>query len=217
MKHIPHLYVPGPWSADNLSLTREQQRHLGTVLRLAPGAAVSYTDGEGTVGTGTWSGDVIRGAEEGVERPTRLVLAVAPPANKDRVRFLVEKLAEMGIERLNWLSSKFGTGRIPPPEKLRAWAAGALEQSRGAWLMDIGSSLVGWEDLEQPVVVCQSGGSANPNVVPRTIVVGPEGGFEENEVPNTAILVTLGNTILRVETAAVVAAAKFHSGASDKS
>jgi RsmE family RNA methyltransferase len=41
---------------------------------------------------------------------------------------------------------------------------------------------------------------------PSTVVVGPEGGFTAEEIAG-ATLVTLGDLVLRVETAAVVAAA----------
>lgn len=137
-------------------------------------------------------------------------MAVAPPSNKDRVRFVVEKLAELGVEQLVWLRTTFGTGRLPPPEKQMAWAISALEQSRGGWLMGLGGEFVTWSDLEEPVLVCQPAGSAVIEVLaPRTVVVGPEGGFDPDEVPSDFESVALGETILRVETAAVVAATKF--------
>jgi 16S rRNA (uracil1498-N3)-methyltransferase len=203
--------VPPPWAESLIPVSSEQERHLSKVLRADPGREISYTDGVGNVGRGTWAAPMVeRGEESQTDRPSRLVMAVAPPANKDRLRFVVEKLAELGTEKLLWLATRRGAGRLPSSGKQQAWATSALEQSRGAWLMEVGSDLVGWSDLEPPVLVCQPDGSAAAGTFqPRTIAIGPEGGFDIREVPDGFESVTLGETVLRVETAAVVAATKF--------
>lgn len=209
MKHIPHLYLPGPWEGETLEAGSEQVDHLGRVLRLDDGAEVTYTDGAGTFGQGTWSaGSIARLHEEKRERPSTLLVATAPPSSRDRVRFLVEKLAEIGVERLLWLNTRHGVRRVPSLKKQRSWAVSALEQSRGSWLMGVSDSLVDWDSLERPLAVCTPGGSGTGTDF-RTIAVGPEGGFGDDEVPIDAAAVGLGPTILRVETAAVVAASKF--------
>lgn len=207
MKHLPHVVVPPPWVDRELGLTSGQWRHLTRVLRLAPRGPVSYTDGEGTVGRGSL-GDhaLVRGDEHGVQRPSALVMAVAPPANRDRQRFVVEKLAELGIARLQWLGTRNGDERVAAPEKIRSWVVAAVEQSRGAWLMETSPDIVGFDDLQNPVAVCHPDGArAIPSV--KTVAIGPEGGFSEDEVPDSSQLWDLGPTILRVETAALVAAA----------
>ncbi len=192
-----------------LQVSREQGRHLSHVLRATAGDPISYTNGEGLVGSGTWNGNSIaRGEEETIARPSQLVLAVAPPANKDRLRFTVEKLAELGVERLVWFKARWGNRRIPHLQKQSAWAISALEQSRGAWLMSVSDTLVDWSDLEAPLAVCQPGGPSAV-VAPRTLVIGPEGGFDPGEIPPGTDEVSLGTTVLRVETAAIVAAIKF--------
>ncbi|HEY5889691.1 MAG TPA: 16S rRNA (uracil(1498)-N(3))-methyltransferase [Acidimicrobiia bacterium] len=208
MKHVPHIYVKD-WGHKVLDVAPEQQRHVTRVLRTVAGDPISYTNGEGLLGSGIWDGtSVVRGDEEMVARPSELVVAVAPPANKDRLRFTVEKLAELGVERLVWLETKWGGRRVPPVEKQSAWAISALEQSRGAWLMWLGDDLVGWSDLEQPIVVCQPGGESLVELT-RTVVIGPEGGFDPGEIPPGTSEISLGPTVLRVETAAVAAAIKF--------
>lgn len=74
--------------------------------------------------------------------------------------------------------------------------------------MSVGDDLVGWSDLEQPIVVCHPGGESLVEVT-RTVVIGPEGGFDEGEIPPGTSEISLGPNVLRVETAAVVAAIKF--------
>lgn len=209
MKHIPHVYVPGPWEGETLEAGSEQVDHLSRVLRLEAGSEVTYTDGEGTFGRGVWSGGTIsRSDEERHHRTSNLIVASAPPSSRDRVRFLVEKVAELGVERLLWLTTRHGVKRVPTLKKQRSWAVSALEQSRGSWLMGVSDDFVDWASLERPLAVGVPGGF-EAGAFFRTVAVGPEGGFGDDEVPNDATHVSLGPTILRVETAAVVAAARF--------
>lgn len=208
MAHIPHLFLGGTWVEERLGVSDEQRHHLETVLRRGS-RHVTYTDGEGTIGSGQYSaGQVIRGKENQVPRPTDLVVVTAPPDNRDRARFLVEKLAELGIAELRFLETRHGQGRPPRVDRLRSWAVSGLEQSRGAWRMRTSEGLVTFSGLEAPFVVCDPGGSREvPSA--RTVVIGPEGGWADGEVPEGAKRYDLGDTVLRLETAALVAAARM--------
>ncbi|HEX6946267.1 MAG TPA: 16S rRNA (uracil(1498)-N(3))-methyltransferase [Acidimicrobiia bacterium] len=208
MRHVPHLIVGAPWPDGDLPLTVVQWRHLTKVLRKKNGDPVTYSDGLGRMGEGRLGSQVIvRGEEATVPRPADLTVVVAPPANKDRCRFLVEKLAEMGVARLLWLDTRHGEGRAPSAPKAFSWVLAATEQSRGAWLMEVSGQRVGLTDLEPGFVVCdQDGMRETPRAT--TVVIGPEGGWADGEVPADAVRWSLGDTVLRVETAAVVAAAR---------
>jgi len=208
MVHIPHLFLGGPWSEDRVGVSDEQRHHLETVLRRGSGR-VTYTDGQGTIGSGQYSaGQVTRGKESQAPRPTDLVVVTAPPDNRDRARFLVEKLAELGVAELRFLETRHGQGRPPRVDRLRSWAVSGLEQSRGAWLMRTAEGLVTFSGLKAPFVVCVPGGSREvPSA--RTVVIGPEGGWADGEVPEGATRYDLGDTVLRLETAALVAAARM--------
>lgn len=209
MAHVPHLYLPDPWSEAEIPLPDATRRHLEKVLRRDPGAIVTYTDGRGTMGEGRFDGATVkRGTEELVERPAPpITIAVAPPHSSDRQRMIVEKLAELGVDRLVWLQTRYGEGRAPRPDKAAAWAAGALEQSRGAHLLDISSQQLALERLPSPLFVADAGGESIPTLTgPVTLAVGPEGGFAPGEVPDDALPVRLAERILRVETAAIAGA-----------
>ncbi len=209
MAHIPHLYLPGPWSGDHLAVGDRHLHHLGRVLRRAAGSPVGYTDGEGTVGEGTFDGHrVRRGREVSVPPPVPAVhLAVAPPTAKDRLRFLVEKCAELGVRRLSWLRTRQGRFHPPRPERTAAWAVGALEQSRQAWLMVIDAEPLDVARLPGDTLVCDRGGGRPPSGVTDVMVaVGPEGGWATGEIPDDRFRIGLGEAVLRVETAAIAAA-----------
>lgn len=209
MRHTPHVVVGLPWPDGSLPLSILQWRHLTKVLRLGAGDQVTYTDGLGVIGRGRLAHHaIVRGEETTVPRPTELTVFVAPPANKDRQRYLVEKLAEIGVARLVWLETRQGKTRVASPPKVFSWVLAATEQSRGAWLMEVSDDVAVWGDVPQGAVVCDPSG-ARETPPARTVVIGPEGGWAADEVPSDAATWSLGDTILRVETAAVVAAARL--------
>ncbi|NOY57078.1 MAG: 16S rRNA (uracil(1498)-N(3))-methyltransferase [Actinobacteria bacterium] len=217
MRHVPHLLLEPPWSGSTIPMSEAARHHLYDVVRLGDGATVSYTDGRGRTGEGTLSsGAVLRGEEVGVGSPAAAItIAVAPPRSSERTRFLVEKLGELGIGRLVWLRTVHGNTRAPKVDKVRSWARSALEQSRGAWLMEIQDGLVDVEDLEGRLLVADPGGEPiSPAQGDVTLLIGPEGGFVAGEVPGSPV--SLGGRILRVETAAIVGAALLRTNTTQR-
>jgi len=130
------------------------------------------------------------------------------------VRFLVEKLGELGIERLLWLKTAHGEGRPPKPAKATAWARSALEQSRGVWLLEIGGQVTidGVGSWGTPLFAEHGGLSSPLEIDDPVLCVGPEGGFAPGEIPPDAARLHLGDTVLRVETAAIAGAALLQIG-----
>lgn len=203
---MPHLLLTPPWSDAEITVPPATARHLRTVLRLGDGAPCSYTDGTGLRGSGTLTGDTVRRGSEVLEpEPPPVTLAVAPPAAKDRLRWLVEKSCEVGVSRIKWLRTAHGEGRPPRAEKGVAWAQMALEQSRRVFLARVDD---GWSRIEDltgtRVVLDPDGGSWEGISAPLTVMVGPEGGWAPEELPSSLPRVTLGDGVLRTETAAVL-------------
>lgn len=213
MGHVPHLFIPAPWTSQTLHIPSSTDHHLRRVLRMTDGQSVTYTDGQGRIGDGRLIASAIeRGPETSLPLPQlELTLAVAPPHDKDRMRFLVEKLTELEVRRLRWLRTRFGTRRLPEMSKCKAWAQSALEQSRGAWLMEIEQGWIEPADLDADTLFADVG--AGPIAFPiqraTTVAIGPEGGWDIGEFPQGARRFGMGRTVLRVETAAVVAAARL--------
>jgi len=187
-------------------LSSDTHRHLRTVLRMSDGDACSYTDGTGLVGTGLLIGDTVqRGDEHHVTHPVPVTLAVAPPASKDRVRWMVEKACEVGVTRIRWLRTVHGEGRVPRHDKAMAWAQAALEQSRRAHLAEIDPDWTMIADLVGDLVVFDQAGEGLSGISgPVTVLVGPEGGWAGGELPSGPRRFTLGDGVLRTETAAIV-------------
>lgn len=208
MGHIPHLYLPPPWPDGAVPLGEAHRRHLH-VLRRSDGDVVSYTDGEGRVGAGRLlGGEVERGDEGQAPAPScRLTVAVAPPSSRDRQRFLVEKLAELGVLAIRWLEARHGEGRPPARSRAQAWADASLEQSRGAWRTMVEDQPFRLSDVPGPLWVADVGAPPPADPPPRlTVAIGPEGGWAPDEIDRVEARVGLGDRVLRVETAAVAAA-----------
>lgn len=166
---------------------------------------MSYTDGQGRSGSGTiLGGRVRRGIEDLVPAPTpHIDIAVPPPAPVARCRFLVEKAGELGVRRVMWLEIRHSQVRPPNLVKAQSWAIAALEQSRGLWLTEVGSTTT-LSELGGEVWVADPSGDQIPRVDRDvTLAVGPAGGFDRAEIDEFS-KITLGPSLLRSETAVVV-------------
>ena len=202
MAHVPHLLI-NDFSSDPVGLDQDQRHHLQKVLRYQAGSPLSYTDGRGLLGTGIWNGiELVRGDERMAAPRRSVTVAVAPPKAKDRQRLIVEKLGELGISRLVWLSTRFGQVAPPARARCRAWAVGALEQSRSAFLMEVATGSL--DDLPGIVLADASGGELEANV--DTLGIGPEGGWHPDELAGHQTA-SLSDQVLRTETAAIVGGA----------
>jgi 16S rRNA (uracil1498-N3)-methyltransferase len=211
-RHVPHIYVPRPWEAEQIDVDDVARRHLEKVLRVGGPFAVTYTDGAGLVGEGVFErGRIERGPEQTVSpRSSSLTLAVAIPKSTSRVRFVVEKLSELGVDRLVWLQTEHTEGRPPRMAKAGEWARAALEQSGGAFMMQIeGPVPISRVYRYGSVLFADRTGSPVGelgSVDSPVLCIGPEGGFSDDEFPTDAIRVRLAQSVLRVETAAIAGA-----------
>ena len=191
----------------------DDQHHLGRVLRLRDGESVTASNGRGQWRTCVWRDGALEVAGEVVaSAPPSARCAVAfTPVKGDRNEWAVQKLTEIGIDEIVILApTQYSVVRWSDADKqlrkLRVVAREAAMQSRRVWLPNI----VGLAALHE---VCAGDGAAvaDPDGVAlhagvSLVVVGPEGGFAEEELPAGVPRVQLGDTILRAETATLVAA-----------
>ena len=214
-RHQPHLLITPFGEGDVIRVDTAVRRHLEKVLRIVAGT-VTYTDGSGLIGEGEYdAGSIRRGTERIIRPPERLAVAVAPPHEVTRARFLVEKLAELAVTELVWLRTAHLEGRPPRPEKTAAWVRSAVEQSRGAWAMRVGGPVNLDEVASLGTPVFAEAGSPALSQLPAlatpVLCVGPEGGFASGEIPEDALRIGLASTVLRVETAAISGAVLLRS------
>ena len=226
---VTTFFAPeAPVSGSPVTLGADVAHH-ARVRRLDTGAVVRLTDGAGTIGEGA----IVRITKQSVivdvtavsfVDPPEPVHLVVPVADRDRMLWLAEKATELGLT--SWRPLLWRRSRSVSPRgegsmfqaKVRARMVAALEQSGGAWL----PSSYPDATVERAIAAAPPGvrllldadgdpilDSAIAGTV--TIAIGPEGGIEPDEkdmlVEAGWTPVSLGNTILRFETAGVAALA----------
>jgi 16S rRNA (uracil1498-N3)-methyltransferase len=195
-------------------LSPEESRHAVKALRLAPGDRVTVFDPHET-----WSGEIESAAGkvtirllEKLPAPAipRVIVAAAAPKGA-RLDWMIEKLAELGVAE--FIPVRFTRSVVEPGEgkrkRLEKIALAAAKQS-GAPVMKIAPDMT-VARLPADAWLASPGSAERPPAGGGCIVVGPEGGLTAEEEAQFTRRFSLGPTILRIETAAVVAAARFLS------
>lgn len=200
---------------DDPVLADADRHHLARVLRLRPGEPVVATDGRGR-----WR--LCRYRPGGLETDGPVVAEAAPappctvafaPVKGDRPEWVVQKLTELGVDRIVPLAVERsvvrwqGERRRHAVERLRRVAVEASAQCRRVWLPEVTdvATLDVLVAAGTPVALAQPGG---PPLAGGTtaVAVGPEGGWSPAELARGLPTFGLGPTVLRAETAALAAA-----------
>ncbi len=206
-----HVFVDdlgSPVLADN------DQHHLGRVLRLRDGERVTACDGKGAWRECVWSAGALSPVGEVVVAPTpaqRLGVAFVP-VKGDRNEWAVQKLTEIGVDDIVVVaptrrSVVRWSNDAKQMQKLRLVAREAAMQSRRTFLPSVEGLATLDDVLHRPgAAVADPDAPSHPAGSVTLVAVGPEGGFDPDEIPSGASRVSLGDTILRAETATLVAA-----------
>ena len=207
--------------------------HLLRVLRLRPGEVVVAADGAGRWcrcrlsargGRGNDLEDLapadlleVDGPLHEDPSPTPVLTVAFAPVKGDRPEWVVQKLTEVGIDRIVPLVTERSVVRWDGSradrnvERLRRIAREAAAQCRRTFLPEV-SAVTTLADLgpgaggEPGAWLAEPGGPPLGDTT-TVVAVGPEGGWSPSERAGARGLVGLGPTILRAETAALVAGA----------
>lgn len=235
-KSLPRLFVREPLApAGNVTLDPGQANYLGNVMRLGIGAEVLVFDGL----SGEWLARVADAGRKrmtlAVERQTRVAetipdvwLAFAP-VKRAQTDWLVEKATELGAARLLPVITRRTVAERVKLDRLRSIAIEAAEQCGRTILPRIEDpatlkKLLDDRDPDRALYFADETGGCRAQEAFRPgsalILVGPEGGFTENEgemIRSAANVsaISLGPRILRAETAALAALAAWMSAVGD--
>lgn len=209
-----HVFVQ---SLDAPSLNDDDQHHLLKVLRVTESDQITLSNGIGGWITATIlrNGDIRATSELFLVEPPKWKLCIAfAPVKGEKPELIVQKLTELGIDEIiplaptarsvvRWDAAKEEkqTGR------LQRVANEASMQSRRVWLPKVHPVTQLSELVSRNQVAFAEPGGVEVAAVHRTIVVGPEGGFTPDELGESVSRVSLGESVLRAETAAIVAGA----------
>lgn len=198
-------------------LSSDDLHHLQKVLRLRNGEQVSCADGLGRWRMCEWVSGVLNVAGDVVQEamPTPILCVAVAPVKGDRTDLVIEKLVEIGVDRIvvlapversvvRWAHDK--TAHVM--ERYQRIARAAAMQSRRVFLPDVRGP-VSLADVSGPgVAYAEPDGAASWDIT-TTVIIGPEGGFSEAELVSAPATIDLGPHILRAETAAIVAASQM--------
>lgn len=235
MARIPRCLVT---SLDQPELDSATRHHLARVLRTPLGAPLELIDGHGGLLAARWNGGPRPDFDESaawVPAPSDPTwLAVAPP-RPSRLDWLVEKAAELGVDRVLLTHTSHAARTIGKARVLRlqAKANQALLQCRRLHALEVvaerpllavldeaAASVADLWVAAAPEEAGRTGPTAQElQLPPRTPgtpllgVIGPEGGLSSEELELLATRgaqpVSLGSGVLRVETAALALAARL--------
>ena len=189
--YVPELLSPG----QAIRLPPEESQDLSRVCRARAGDTATATDGRGRISVlrvvGLGERVTVEVESEARHERSRRVWAWCGAPEGERVDWLIEKLAELGVEAWQPLECRRGTwGRgASRRERWDRLAIAGMRQSRRAHLMDVRAPISLAEALESMPEeaqrwLAQPGGAAGASVAAGRLqvgAVGPSGGFTDDE------------------------------------
>ena len=214
-------------STVSFSFSKEESNHILKVLRKKIGDVLYITNGSGWLFnaevTQINSKNCLAKIISQVKQPKRsyqIHLAVAPTKMNDRYEWFLEKATEIGIDAITPIICDHSERKVIKTERFEKILQGAMKQSLNCYLPKLYEPIAYKDFIKKEfsgqlyIAHCEESDRkslksqliSNEDV---TILIGPEGDFSVKEIEmaisNKFIPVTLGNTRLRTETAAIVA------------
>lgn len=217
-----------------LELPEIESGHCCRVLRMKVGDRIHVVDGKGheflceivDAHPKHTSVEIISCSDEPKHWKERIVIAVAPTKNIDRIEWMLEKIVEIGVDEIVLLKCEHSERKNVNEERLLKIIISAMKQSLKATLpvfkglvpfstfvaeSDTENLYMGYcdEKIERKEFATTYPGNSN-----LTILIGPEGDFSPSEVEKALkkgfIPVTFGESRLRTESAALYAVTATH-------
>lgn len=217
----------------DFTLPEEESMHCCKVLRKKSGDEILITDGKGKFYDATvaiahpkhTTVEIVR--EEVYHKPwkNKIHIAFAPTKNMDRTEWFAEKATEIGIDELTPLLTRFSERKEIKPARIEKILVSAMKQSQKALLPQLNEMIPFREFVARDfsghklIAHCHAGEKLSLAKISDTekdvlILIGPEGDFSEEEVQMALekgfTAVSLGESRLRTETAALVACHTIH-------
>lgn len=227
------LFIGLELDAETLFLTEEESWHCAKVLRKKNGDILSVIDGKGNLFSGKIVSDnpkkillsIESKEQKASTRDYKLHLAIAPTKNIDRIEWFVEKAVEIGIDEISFLQCKNSERKILKIDRIQKIVESAVKQSLQFYIPKVNDLIVYQKFMEQQAVYhskfiahCQTTNLPFLTKVLKAkqdslVLIGPEGDFTIEEVNLAKSIgfqeISLGNTRLRTETAALYAVNAF--------
>jgi len=223
------FYNPAISSEDKeVIFPKDESKHIVKVLRKQEGDNLNITNGKGFL----FSAEIIEAnhnkckakitaVEQERDKKYHIHLAVAPTKMNDRFETFLEKATEIGLDKITPIICDHSERKVVKINRFERVLQSAMKQSLHYSIPEISEAISFQEFIQQEqneqkfIAHCEENDkkSLQKELEPGksyTILIGPEGDFSSEEIKSAIkagfIPVTLGNTRLRTETAAIVAA-----------
>ena len=203
----PTIYIPNcDLDSDYITLDDSKLHHLKNVLRMKNEDNVNISNGNGKLLIGKLSkNDVKVSSKKEYVRNHETKIFVPPLREKNRFRFMIEKLVELNVSKLVIGKTENSQNTRIEADRISNWAISAVEQSGSPFFPDIEVT----EEIDFSIFrTCFdiSGEPINKDTDKvDTFAIGPEGGWSPKELANFEIKYKITDFNLRSETAAVSA------------
>lgn len=209
------------------SFDKEESKHIIKVLRKQDGDILYVSNGMGLIAECkiTLASDnkctvAVLSYEVKPKSGFHTHLAVAPTKMNDRFELFLEKATEIGIHEITPIICDRSERKVINKERFEKIILTALKQSNEAYLPKLNEAISLKEFLKKQhkgqllIAHCEEQNKNTLKSVLKpdtdiTLLIGPEGDFSLKEIAlaleNDYTAVSLGNTRLRTETAAIVA------------
>ena len=207
---------------------KEESKHIIKVLRKKDGDILYVTNGAGylfeceiTLASDNKCTVKINSLDKKEASKFHLHLAVAPTKMNERFEWFLEKATEIGIQEITPIICDRSERKVINKERFDKIVLSALKQCNELYLPKLNEAVTFKEFISkqqnkglQLIAHCEETDKKTLKSVLKsnedvTLLIGPEGDFSTKEIAlaleNNYIPVSLGNTRLRTETAAVVA------------
>lgn len=221
-----HVFYSPDITETTYCLTEAEAKHCCSVLRLNVNDLIYLIDGCGNFYTARIVDlsakkctvsivDVKSGYEQ---RNYRLHIAIAPTKNIDRFEWFLEKATEIGIDEITPIVCEHSERQILKIERLQKVIVAAAKQSVKAFMPKI-NEITGFKKIAEQefngkklIAHCYDSKKIPLQKIIKPcenvlVFIGPEGDFSKKEIKfalqNNFIEISLGNSRLRTETAAI--------------
>lgn len=187
-----------------LQLSDEKLHHLKNVLRIKDMDEIKISNGKGKIYFGNLEGNVVSlKSNQEFERKNDIDVFISFIQDKDRLRFIVEKLTELSVSSISFGPTDHSQKIKVDLDKLNMWSISAVEQSGNAFKPDIFiSNNLDFEKFNHGLDI--TGKHITENNSMKNIAIGPEGGWSNNEKDKFKYLSNIGDFTLRTETASIL-------------
>ena len=187
-----------------LQLSDEKLHHLKNVLRIKDMDEIKISNGKGKLYFGKLEGNVVSlKSNQEFERKNHIDVFISFIQDKDRLRFIVEKLTELSVSSISFGPTDHSQKIKVDLDKFNMWSISAVEQSGNAFKPDIFiSNNLDFEKFNHGLDI--TGKHIIENNSMKNIAIGPEGGWSNNEKDKFKYLSNIGDFTLRTETASIL-------------